>query len=189
LKINISNNNNDEFKSDFDEKENEIINFDEKISGKEIASFDFNNYIGESAVISNDYNLQKNNIRNDNSYNECSCDEILNYSGDKTQSLKSSSRLIPLSRIHKNNFLNSSGLTRNSNGASHIIDGEAPDSKRCYNLRSSTVRKISELKSIHPDINICVSTIVDSAVAYYYSCIMEEWFQVIFQRYNITIVL
>ena len=40
MEINIFNNK-DEFKSDFDEKESEVINFDEKIFGKEIASFDF----------------------------------------------------------------------------------------------------------------------------------------------------
>lgn len=173
MKIDISNSSN-EFKSDFDEKENEVIDFNENISGNELVSFNFDNDIRESPIIVTNNNSQKNNNKNIHSNNLSTCNDNTQYSDDKTQSLKSSSRLIPLSRIHKNKFLNSSGLTKNSNGASHIIDGEAPDSKRCYNLRSSTVRKISELKSIHPDINICVSTIVDLAVYYYYSCIMEE---------------
>lgn len=41
-------------------------------------------------------------------------------------------------------------------------------------LRSSTVRKLNELKSIHPDINVCVSTIVDIALDHYYKYITEE---------------
>lgn len=142
MKINILNNN-DKFKSDFDEKESEIVSFDEKISGKEIASFNFDTNFERSTYIS-------------------------------TEGIKSSDRLILISRIHKNKFLSSTGLMKNLNGDSHIIDGEASESKRCYNLRISTVRKISELKSIHPDINICVSTIVDLAVDYYHSCIMED---------------
>ncbi len=41
-------------------------------------------------------------------------------------------------------------------------------------LRSSTVRKLNELKSIHPDINVCVSTIVDIALEHYYKYITKE---------------
>lgn len=41
-------------------------------------------------------------------------------------------------------------------------------------LRASTVRKINELKSIHPDLNTYVSTIVDLAIAHYYNYIVNE---------------
>lgn len=60
------------------------------------------------------------------------------------------------------------------NGAAPAIDGETPTIKRSYTLRSSTIRKINELKSIHPDINICVSTIVDIAIDYYHNHIVNE---------------
>jgi len=60
------------------------------------------------------------------------------------------------------------------NGAAPAIDGETPTIKRSYTLRSSTIRKINELKSIHPDINICVSTIVDIAIDYYHNYIVIE---------------
>jgi len=46
--------------------------------------------------------------------------------------------------------------------------------KRTYMLRSSTVRKLNELKSIHPDLNAYVSTIVDLAIAHYYEHIINE---------------
>ncbi|MGG7153654.1 hypothetical protein ACQPUR_23830, partial [Clostridium neonatale] len=61
-----------------------------------------------------------------------------------------------------------------ANGATPILDGETPDVKRTYTLRASTVRKVNELKGIHPDINACVSTIVDRALEYYYKYITEE---------------
>ncbi|NFS28131.1 hypothetical protein FDF12_06660 [Clostridium botulinum] len=80
----------------------------------------------------------------------------------------------------KNNNLSSNTLlfdNRNTpitNGAAPLIDGEAANIKRSYTLRKSTVRKINELKSIHPDINVCVSTIVDIAIAYYYEHILND---------------
>lgn len=40
-------------------------------------------------------------------------------------------------------------------------------------LRASTVRKINELKSIHPELNTYVSTIVDIAIAHYYDHIVN----------------
>lgn len=60
------------------------------------------------------------------------------------------------------------------NGAAPAIDGETPNIKRSYTLRTSTIRKINELKSIHPDINVCVSTIVDIAIDYYHNHILNE---------------
>ncbi|GEA30316.1 hypothetical protein [Clostridium diolis] len=60
------------------------------------------------------------------------------------------------------------------NGATPAIDGETPNIKRSYTLRSSTIRKINELKSIHPDINVCVSTIVDIAIEHYHNHIVNE---------------
>ncbi|NFO28835.1 hypothetical protein FDB41_10555 [Clostridium botulinum] len=61
-----------------------------------------------------------------------------------------------------------------ANGSTPPIDGEVANIKRSYTLRKSTVRKINELKSIHPDINVCVSTIVDIAIAYYHEYITNN---------------
>ncbi|MBY6915754.1 MULTISPECIES: hypothetical protein [Clostridium] len=83
-------------------------------------------------------------------------------------------------KTNNNNFKNNNTLlfdNRNTpiaNGSTPPIDGEAANIKRSYTLRKSTVRKINELKSIHPDINICVSTIVDIAIAYYYEHIINN---------------
>ncbi|MBN1078308.1 hypothetical protein [Clostridium botulinum] len=80
----------------------------------------------------------------------------------------------------KNNNLSSNTLlfdNRNTpiaNGSTPPIDGEAANIKRSYTLRKSTVRKINELKSIHPNINVCVSTIVDIAIAYYHEHIINN---------------
>ncbi len=61
-----------------------------------------------------------------------------------------------------------------ANGMAPPIDGEFLDIKRTYMLRSSTVRKVNELKSRHPDLNTYVSTIVDMAIAHYYNYIVNE---------------
>ncbi len=61
-----------------------------------------------------------------------------------------------------------------ANGMAPPINGEFLDTKRTYMLRASTVRKINELKSIHPDLNTYVSTIVDLAIAHYYNYIVNE---------------
>ncbi|MBZ9692416.1 hypothetical protein [Clostridium sp. M14] len=80
----------------------------------------------------------------------------------------------------KNNNLSSNTLlfdNRNTpipNGSTPPIDGEAANIKRSYTLRKSTVRKINEIKSIHPDINVCVSTIVDIAIDYYHEHIINN---------------
>lgn len=61
-----------------------------------------------------------------------------------------------------------------SNGATPILDDEMPTIKRSYTLRASTIRKLNELKSFHPVLNVCVSTIVDSALDHYYNYITKE---------------
>jgi len=52
--------------------------------------------------------------------------------------------------------------------------GETPTIKRTYTLRDSTIRKINELKNVHPDINVCVSSIVDIALDHYHNYILNE---------------
>lgn len=48
------------------------------------------------------------------------------------------------------------------------IDGEAFTLKRCYRFRESTFRKLNEMKSKHPEVNVYLNTIIDEAVNYYY---------------------
>ena len=61
-----------------------------------------------------------------------------------------------------------------ANGAAPAIDGETPNIRRCYILRESTIRKINELKMMDNDISICVSTIVNQAIDYYYTSILAS---------------
>ncbi|MVX63654.1 hypothetical protein GKZ28_08090 [Clostridium chromiireducens] len=53
-------------------------------------------------------------------------------------------------------------------------NGETANIKRSYTLRASTIRKINELKSIHPEINVCISSIVDIAIDHYHNHIINE---------------
>lgn len=59
-------------------------------------------------------------------------------------------------------------------GSIPSINDEVPDTKRCYILRSSTVRKLNEIKNNHSSLNVCISTIVDLAVDYYYDCLLNN---------------
>lgn len=65
-------------------------------------------------------------------------------------------------------------ITPIPNGATPPIDGEDANIKRSYTLRASTIRKINKLKSIHPDIKVCVSSIVDIAIDFYHNHIINE---------------
>lgn len=71
------------------------------------------------------------------------------------------------------NILSDNRKTPIANGMAPPVDGEYLDVKRTYMLRESTVRKVNELKSLHPDINTYVSTIVDAAISYYYEHIVN----------------
>ena len=96
-------------------------------------------------------------------FNICSTDEQIissNPPNNKTTS-------------NKNNLLNDNRKAPIVNGMAPPINEEFLDVKRTYMLRASTVRKINELKSIHPELNTYVSTIVDLAIAHYYEHIIN----------------
>ncbi|MDG5854397.1 hypothetical protein [Clostridium beijerinckii] len=75
--------------------------------------------------------------------------------------------------LDKNNILEDNRNTPVVNGMAPPINGEYLDVKRTYMLRASTVRKVNELKSRHPELNTYVSTIVDLAIANYYKYIIN----------------
>lgn len=59
-------------------------------------------------------------------------------------------------------------------GLTPPIDGEEFSLKRGYQFRPSTIRKLTELKSKHPDINVYLNTILDAAILHYYNYIFNE---------------
>jgi hypothetical protein len=59
-------------------------------------------------------------------------------------------------------------------GITPPIDGEEFSLKRSYQMRPSTVRKLSELRAKHPDVNVYLNSILDAAVIHYYSYIIQE---------------
>lgn len=65
-------------------------------------------------------------------------------------------------------------LTKSTFGSIPAIDGEPADLRRSYNLRRSTIKKIDEIKNAHPEACVCVSTVVDIAIAHYYDCIFGK---------------
>ena len=59
------------------------------------------------------------------------------------------------------------------NGLIPPIDGEKLEYKRCYMLRFSTLKKLEQIKAMHPDI-VYVSSIVDMAINHYFHCLNDN---------------
>ncbi|MBN1065460.1 hypothetical protein [Clostridium botulinum] len=77
--------------------------------------------------------------------------------------------------IQNTNTLDSKKIKPNSSpkGLTTPIDGELFNIKRSYQFRSSTLRKLIELKSKDPDINIYLNQIIDKAICFYYDHITK----------------
>ena len=59
------------------------------------------------------------------------------------------------------------------NGLTPPIAGEKLEYKRCYMLRFSTLKKLEQIKAMHPDI-VYVSSIVDMAINHYFDCLSDS---------------
>ncbi|NRT80293.1 hypothetical protein [Clostridium beijerinckii] len=167
-------------KNDFAPDENEeIIGFTPEpvIYGKCISSFSFDD--DEDEINTAMSNNSSNNNNNNNNNNNCS------YNSNNGSSIESNNPALIISfddeeastkniNVSNDNIIADNRKVSVANGMAPPIDGEFLNTKRTYMLRSSTVRKVNELKSRHPDLNIYVSTIVDMAIAHYYNYIVNE---------------
>ena len=157
-------------KNDFEYDEGEICGFTSEapIAGDCISSFSFDDD-SDINIIQTNSDCKSNNtaIQEDPKTNTAST-ITSNFENNITNSIERKNTLSSTKELFDNR------RTPLPNGAAPSIDGETPTIKRSYTLRSSTIRKINELKSIHPDINVCVSTIVDIAIDYYYNHIVNE---------------
>ncbi|NFI03477.1 hypothetical protein FC959_03505 [Clostridium botulinum] len=150
---------------------------------EEVEECGFTDYIptGENSIqlfsIEEDSGPENKNI-NDNNLLIETTEEVNKKIGAKPNNITPDNTIN--NDLKNNNITSSNPLlfdNRNTpiaNGSTPPIDGEAANIKRSYTLRKSTVKKINELKSIHPDINVCVSTIVDIAIAYYHEHIINN---------------
>ncbi|NRZ25396.1 hypothetical protein [Clostridium beijerinckii] len=161
-------------KNDFEYDEGEVYGFTSEtpIAGDCISSFSFDDDSNIN-IIQNSSDSKSNNtvIQEDpktNTQANTASTINSNFENNITNSLEIKNTLSSTKELFDNR------RTPLPNGATPAIDGETPNIKRSYTLRSSTIRKINELKSIHPDINVCVSTIVDIAINYYHNHIVNE---------------
>jgi len=178
-------------KNDFEYKEGEVCGFSNEapIVGNCIASFSFgDDCITETIKPTSEYNVtddntitSKNEIITNN--NDTSISSINNQTNTKNSNTLTNSLSIKTNATDPIETKNIPNPTKDMfdnrrtplpNRATPPIDGETPTIKRTYTLRNSTIRKINELKHIHPDINVCVSSIVDIALDYYHNYILNE---------------
>ena len=181
-------------KSDFDAEENlDICCFTSEpiVTGECISSFSFDDdSINEIKidVTTNNKNTSNvdtsSNITNDTvnftigpynkqTINSSSTSNNISTLNSKDKSSSTTVTNTPIT-LNKNNSSEDNRKSPIVNGIAPPINGEFLDVKRTYMLRASTVRKINELKSIHPELNTYVSTIVDLAIAHYYEYIAND---------------
>ena len=65
-------------------------------------------------------------------------------------------------------------LKSEPNGITPPVADEYFSLKRGFIFRRSTIRKLNELKSAHPNENVYLSSIVDTALCHYYDYIFKE---------------
>ena len=173
-------------KSDFDIDDNEyLFTFtDEAISdGKCLSQFTFDpdEDLSSSDATSPILKLSTNNNANDASVIKNS--NIIKNSANKAITSTSDRTEISRQNISQNKYMQINTYAEKlfdnrtisiPNGAAPPINGETPTIRRSYIFRASTIRKLNELKSIHPDINACISTIVDVALEHYYTYITKQ---------------
>lgn len=181
-------------KSDFDTEEDlDVCSFTSQpiATGECISSFSFDDDSINEIKLEVSTNT-KNSSNVDASSNIPNNIANLTISPDNEQTINSSATSNNISTSNTNDKLNNAKISNNQitlnknttlednrkapvvNGMAPPINGEYLDVKRTYMLRASTVRKINHLKSIHPELNTYVSTIVDLAIAHYYEHIISD---------------
>ena len=74
-------------------------------------------------------------------------------------------------KINDDNKAKSS--SKNIDRLTRVMSEEEGQSKRSYLLRNITIRRVGELKLLHPDINIPLNRIIDMALNHYYYYIKD----------------
>ncbi|WP_297426621.1 hypothetical protein [Clostridium sp.] len=161
-------------KNDFEYDEGEVFGFTSEIpiGGNCISSFSFDD---DSALENTQANPECKSTNDTSAISDPKINAQENIISDNTNIQRSISDSIKIkSSLNSSKEIFDNRRKPLPNGAAPAIDGETPSIKRSYTLRSSTIRKINELKSIHPDISVCVSAIVDIAIDYYHNHIVNE---------------
>lgn len=136
------------------------------VTGECISSFSFDDSTDDNALI---YNEEINSTANSAVVTKSIDFNLSSTTGNKVNTSSNNK-----DKIHNKDILRDNRKSPIANGIAPPINGEYLDVKRTYMLRSSTVRKLNELKSIHPELNTYVSTIVDIAIAHYYNHVINE---------------
>ena len=180
-------NNINTFACPVEEDNNDICGFSDEpiIKGKCLSSFSFddsniNEEINQlknhnhEKVISNKITFTDSTADYQNIDSDNNSSIITNPTNTEIKTDNSNNTSVSNQTVDSNTELFDNRRTPIANGAAPAIDGETPSIRRCYILRESTIRKINELKMMDNDISVCVSTIVDLAIDYYYKTISSS---------------
>ena len=114
---------------------------------------------------SQDSNEDNNDIVSFSDYVEPpkNCISVFSFNNEEDSYADSTNKTIPDNRIN-------TGLKSQT----PPVDNEPLNIRRGYSLRRSTVLMLQELKFLHPDINVYMNTIVDTAIRHYYDYIKNQ---------------
>ena len=167
--------------NDFEYDEGQVYGFSDEapIVGNVIASFSCNNTSESQTLELNPASKITDNDHNNSTTTVAATNETFTSDNNITKDNINIKTNTTDQRQSKNISTSTKDIFDNRrtplpNRATPPIDGETPTIKRTYTLRDSTIRKINELKNVHPDINVCVSSIVDIALDHYHNYILNE---------------
>ncbi|BCZ48876.1 hypothetical protein psyc5s11_49430 [Clostridium gelidum] len=161
--------------NDFEYDEGQVYGFTDEapIVGNVIASFSCNN---ASEIQTLELNPASKITDNDHNNNSTTTGAATNETFTSDNNITKDNINIETNTTDQRQLKNISTSTKDifDNRRTPLPNRATPTIKRTYTLRDSTIRKINELKNVHPDINVCVSSIVDIALDHYHNYILIE---------------
>ncbi|MFW2491762.1 hypothetical protein ACN077_24875 [Clostridium chromiireducens] len=73
-----------------------------------------------------------------------------------------------------NKETNSLAKIQKVRGLTPAINGESFDIKRCYQFRTSTLKKLNKIKGESDNVNIYLNEIIDQAICHYYNYVFSK---------------
>lgn len=149
-------------------EEEEVSDAYQEVKGTVIQSFNFSNENNEPASVSS---VAENTKAQETELNKQTADiKAPEVKVETTEVKKVDTKVNEANASLSDNRAN----TGSARGLTPEIDGERLCIKRSYQYRESTLRKLNELKAVHPDVNVYLNTIIDAAINHYYDYIMNQ---------------
>lgn len=148
-------------------EENEVSDAFQEVKGTVIQSFNFSNENNEPTSVT-----QENTKTKETELNK----QTANIKEPEVKIETTEVKKVDETKVNETNasLADNRANTGSARGLTPEIEGERLCIKRSYQYRESTLRKLNELKAVHPDVNVYLNTIIDAAINHYYDYIMNQ---------------